>query len=247
MPTHRKAALVTGGVRRLGRHIAEGLLDTGWDVVLHSTTRTPESIALVERLSAEYPKQQVGHVAGNLRDNSAADVITHAHSFLGRLDALVLSAGNYVSDPFLEESQVAWEESLALNVKANAQLVQCSHGLMNEGASVVMLTCTGTRIPYKHHASYLASKAALKQLMRTAAIELAPRIRVNAVAPGSVLIPDSATPKERERLAQCTLLGDVDHPEAVVRAVNFLLSNTYMTGEEIVVDGGATAKGCATG
>jgi pteridine reductase len=103
---------------------------------------------------------------------------------------------------------------------------------------MVFITCSSATHPYKNYLPYTVSKAALRHLMRTLSLELAPRVRVNAVAPGTVLPPTTYSTEAVEKLAHSTLLQRIGSPKDVVRAVLYLHDAQFVTGQELVVDGG---------
>jgi pteridine reductase len=104
----------------------------------------------------------------------------------------------------------------------------------------VFITCSSATLPFENHLPYVVSKGALKQLMRTLALELAPLVRVNAVAPGTVLPPADMKTEDIERLARRIPLERTGRADDIARAVTFLVKSPFITGQEIVVDGGRT-------
>ncbi|MFW5920349.1 MAG: SDR family oxidoreductase, partial [Polyangiales bacterium] len=115
--------------------------------------------------------------------------------------------------------------------------------LARERGSIVFITCTSATAPYRSYLPYVVSKGAVRQLMRALSLELAPEVRVNAVAPGTVLPPEDMDGRTLERLRARIPLGRFGEPEDVARAVVDLARSPYITGQELVVDGGATVAG----
>jgi pteridine reductase len=111
----------------------------------------------------------------------------------------------------------------------------------------VVITCTSATRPYTGFVPYVISKGAAHQLVRTLAIELAPHVRVNAVAPGTVLAPEAYGAEQSEALAKKTLLERLGSPEDVARAVSYLADASFVTGHEILVDGGVALNGAMSG
>src|SRR5262249_51186272 len=143
-------------------------------------------------------------VRGDLRDRDAARaVVDAAVKALGGLDLLVLSAASYERVRFDAIDDRAWDETLALNLTAPFVMVQRAAPALREArGQIVVLTCIARAAPYRDFLPYETSKSALYHLMRLLALELAPEVRVNAVAPGSVLPPDDWSEAERSALIE---------------------------------------------
>jgi pteridine reductase len=141
-----------------------------------------------------------------------------------------------------------WDRTMAINVRAPFLLAQrAAPALRASRGSIVMVTCTSATAPYRHFAPYVVSKGAVKQLARTLALELAPEVRVNAVAPGTVLPPEAMGAEERDVLAQRTLLQRLGSADDVAEAVLYLVRAAFVTGQEILVDGGVAMTGRPSG
>jgi pteridine reductase len=235
-----KRALVTGAGRRLGSAISRALGAEGMRLVLHfreSRVGAEETAARVVELGG---KAEL--VGGDLADRrEARRVVDESLGRLRGLDLLVLSAARFERVDWSDVDDAAWDRTLALNLTAPWVMVQrAAPALAESRGSVVFLTCTSATTPFNHHLPYVVSKGALRHLMRTLALELAPRVRVNAVAPGTVLPPEGTSEEELERLVTRIPLGHQGDPEDVARAVVFLAKSDFVTGHEIVVDGGRT-------
>jgi len=158
---------------------------------------------------------------------------------LGGLDLLVASAAGFERHPLQSVDDDAWDRSLSLNLASPFALVQQAvPALRASGGSVVFITCSSATVPFRNYLPYVVSKGALKHLMKTLSLELAPEIRVNAVAPGTVLPPPDYEGSQVERLARAVPLGRIGSPSDVARAVVFLAQSPFVTGQEIAVDGG---------
>lgn len=162
-----------------------------------------------------------------------------AVSELGGLDLLVASAASFERVPFDAIDDAAFDRSIALNLASPFALAhRVTPALRQNRGSIVFITCTSATSPYRNYLPYVVSKGALRHLMRTMAVELAPHVRVNAVAPGTILPPDTTTPEALSRLLQKVPLGRKGEPEDIARAVLFLAQSPFVTGEELLVDGG---------
>jgi pteridine reductase len=231
-------ALVTGGGRRLGAAIAETLAAAGMDVVVSYQGSAEGAKATCARIRGQGRLGIAVHA--DLRDRDAGRALVDAaQEQLGGLDLLVLSAASYEPGSLADTDDAAFDRSLSLNLAAPFVIAQRAAPLLRASrGSIVMLTCGTRHAPHAGYLAYQASKAALHQLMRTLAIELAPEVRVNAVAPGSVMPPDEWGD---DRLAELTAripLGRVGDARDVTDAVLYLARHTWTTGTELVVDGG---------
>ncbi len=224
--------LVTGGARRLGRAICERLWRLGAVVVIHCHKSLTDAQALADSLGA---RSLV--VNADLRDRLAteqmfADIVKK----LGRIDAVVCSAAGFGRSPIDRLSDEVWDELLALNLTAPRRCMQL--GIKAGAQAIVNIVDVGATQAWRGYAAYGVSKAGLLQLTRIAAKELVGKVRVNAVAPGYILPPDDISPQERERLGQKWAGYPVGTPQDVASAVAFLLSEPFLTGVCLPVDGG---------
>jgi pteridine reductase len=169
----------------------------------------------------------------------ARELVDRALGELGGLDLVVASAASFERVALADVDDDAWDRSLGLNLASPFALVQRAvPALRATHGSAVFITCSSATVPMRGYLPYVVSKGALKHLMKTLALELAPEIRVNAVAPGTVLPPPSYDAEARQRLARAIPLGRVGHAEDIARAVVFLASSPFITGHELAVDGG---------
>jgi len=233
-----KRALVTGAGQRVGQAIALALGAQGMHVAVHYR----ESRAGAEQ-TAEQIRQSGGQavlVAADLtsRDEARA-LIDRSVAQLGGLDVLVPSAANFERVALADVDDQAWDRSLDLNLASPFALVQHAvPALRAARGCVTFITCSSATVPMRHYLPYVVSKGALKHLMKTLALELAPEIRVNAVAPGTVMPPISYDATAIARLSRAIPLARVGSPEDIARAVVFLASSPFITGHELAVDGG---------
>ena len=233
-------ALVTGAAKRVGRVIAHELAGRGMHVVVHYNSSVAAAQDTVTSLRA------MGVQALGLRaDLAIADdvrrLVREAEENSGGLALLVNSASNYLRTPFETISEAAWDASLDVNLKAPFLLAWAIGRAMRgrgEGAIVNVADWAGER-PYRDYLPYCVSKAGIVALTKSLAKELAPTVRVNAVAPGPVLLPDDFGPAEVAAVRRATPLGRVGTPEDVARAIRFLAEDAdFTTGSILHVDGG---------
>jgi len=233
-----KRALVTGAGQRIGQAIALALGAEGMHVAVHYR----ESRDGAEHTANEIVASGGSAVtlAADLSSRAEArDLVDRALGELGGLDLVVASAASFERVALADVDDDAWDRSLGLNLASPFALVQRAvPALRITRGSAVLISCSSATVPMRNHLPYVVSKGALKHLMKTLALELAPEIRVNAVAPGTVMPPPSYDAKMRQRLARAIPLGRVGHANDVARAVVFLASSPFITGHELAVDGG---------
>lgn len=252
MSTFRRAALVTGASRGMGRSVAVALAQSGYDVAVNfsrSAEQAEETAALVRSFGA-----QALPLRADVSDEAAVrEMLRSCASAFGRLDALVNNAGMTVEtapDDFDAMELEAWDRVFAVNVRGLFQVTRAALPMLrlSDDASVVNMSSIAGVRPSAQPLPYAASKAAVANLTRTLARSLAPRVRVNAVAPGWVLgewmeqtLGDNYQ-RLMDRRASHTPLGRVATPEDVAEVVVSLITSNHMvTGSVVVIDGGYSA------
>jgi len=228
-----KLALVTGAAHRLGKSFALTLARAGYDIVLHY--HLAEEEALQTKAEIESLSRNVTLAQADLADPAQ---IYSLLSTIQSLDVLVNSAAFMPSGNVDALSIESWDISLDLNLRAPFLLSQECAKKMNDGGLIVNITDVGAQKAWSKYPSYTVSKAALESLTKILARALAPKIRVNAIAPGFVLQSDIVSVAEWERLIGRIPLKRPARTEEITSALEFLLHNQYVTGQTIVVDGG---------
>ena len=226
-------ALVTGAAHRLGKVFALTLAQQGFDILLHyhrSLEAALQTQAEIESLGGRAILSQA-----DLTDPSQIQSLI---SSLDSLSVLVNSAAFMPSGNVDALTIENWDTAQDLNLRAPFLLVQESAKKMTDGGLVVNITDVGAQKAWSRYPSYTVSKAALESLTRILARALAPKIRVNAIAPGFVLQSDIVSGEEWQRLINRIPLKRPARPEELGSALEFLLKNEYITGQTIVVDGG---------
>lgn len=239
-----KVALVTGAARRVGRAIAMELSAAGFEAAIHFNSSEREAREL-EGLMRSRGRRAAVIKADWLDPNAPERVVEEVVNALGRLDVLVNSASSFDRKPFEQLDFAAWEQTFAVNTVAPALLARAAAPIMRSGGGgriVNMIDIMAERA-VKGYSAYLASKAALASITRSLALELAPDITVNGVAPGIAAFPEHYDQATRERLVSRVPLGRPGSPEEVARLVRFLVTEgDYITGAIIPIDGGRSAK-----
>ena len=242
-----KTVLVTGAAKRVGRSIARELHAAGANVAIHYRSDREAALELV----TEFTELRVDSAAAFMADladvEAPAALVGAVLDHFGRLDGLVNNASSFYPTPVGTIDAADWDDLMGSNLKAPLFLIQAAaaHLAARHGA-VVNITDVHAERPLAGYPVYCAAKAGLLGLTRAMAIELAPAVRVNAVAPGPILWPESEVTGfaslEREQIIAHTLLKRSGVPQDIARAVRFLLDEaTYVTGQVINVDGGRTA------
>jgi len=226
-------ALVTGAAHRLGKVFALTLARQGFDIVLHYH-RSREA-ALQTQAEVEAVGRRVTLSQADLTDPAQIQSLV---SPLKSLDVLVNSAASMPSGNVNALTIENWDTSLDLNLRAPFLLSQECAKKMTVGGLIVNITDVGAQKTWSRYPSYTVSKAALESLTRILARALAPKIRVNTIAPGFVLQSDIVSAEEWQRLINRIPLKRPARTEEIASALEFLLKNEYITGQTIVVDGG---------
>lgn len=239
MDARGKTALVTGGARRVGRAITLALAEAGADVIVHYNASDDDAIRTVREAEAFGVRALA--VRADLRSSAEiAGLVSRVEAEYGKLDILVNSAASFESAPFLEISEAEWDEVLALNLKAPFLLMQQATPLLRKTPHPVIINIVDLSAfqPWPSYAHHSVSKAGLAQLTRIAARALAPEIRVNGIAPGTVLPPDDYTGIGSDGTSDRRLVPQAGTPYDVVRALFFLIESNFVTGQVVIVDGG---------
>ena len=238
-----KVVLVTGGAKRVGAAICRRLHTAGASIALHYRTSVQEALAVQAELQDVRP-YSVLCVQADLLDPTAILRLVHdTVQRFGRLDALVNNASSFFATPLDEIDERCWNDLIGTNLKAPLLLAQAAADELrrNHGAIVNIVDIHAER-PMRGHLLYSVAKSGLTALTRALAQEMAPQVRVNAIAPGVIMWPESAEwldEGQRRKIIAHTLLKHEGEPEDVARTVQFLLNDApYVTGQIIAVDGG---------
>lgn len=236
-----KVALVTGAARRVGAAIARRLHAAGASVVIHYRGAEPDAVQLESELNA-VRKDSALRLKGDLLAPIAPQALVGAAlERWKRLDLLVNNASTFYGTALGAIEAAQWEELIGSNLRAPLFLAQTAapHLAASRGAIVNIVDIHAER-PLKGYLVYSVAKAGLAALTRALALELAPEVRVNAVAPGAIAWPEDGQfdPRERERIVATTPLGRTGAPADIAQAVHYLATAPFVTGHVLAVDGG---------
>jgi pteridine reductase len=239
---HGKIVLITGGARRVGAAICRRLHAAGASLMIHYRASAGEARLLQAELN-HARADSVALIQADLLDVAKLPaMIEQTLSTFGRLDALVNNASSFFQTPVGEISPETWDDLVGTNLRAPLFLAQAAApALKKTRGAIVNITDIHADRPLENFVAYSIAKSGLAGLTRSLARDLAPEVRVNAVAPGPILWPEDKTFDElsRQRIIAHTLLRREGRPEDIASAVHYLIAEaTYVTGETINVDGG---------
>ncbi len=239
MNLNGRTALVTGGARRVGRALTVALGRAGASVVANYNGSDAEANELVEQLTTEGITASAFQ-ADVSRSEDIDELIAHIREQHGQLDILVNSASLFESAPFADISETAWRRVLDVNLTGPFLLSQAALPLLRASGhaiivNIVDLSALQAWPSYAHHS---VSKAGLLQLTKVMAKALAPEIRVNAIAPGTVLPPDGYDGTAGDGTSDRRVVTRTGTPDDVVKALFYLIESEFVTGQTLVVDGG---------
>ncbi|MDH3760104.1 MAG: pteridine reductase [Gammaproteobacteria bacterium] len=239
-----KTALVTGAAGRLGAQIARTLHQNGANLIIHYRRSSSDAQALVSTLNQQR-EDSARAIAAELASAAELEALAAgACSAFDGLDLLINNASSFYPTPFGDIDLQSWDDLIASNYRAPLFLAQaCYPALKKSKGCIINLLDIYASMPLNQHSVYCSAKAANQMLVRSLALELAPEVRVNGIAPGAILWPESGDSAARQQsiLDQIPLRRS-GKPRNIADTALFLASNDYITGEVIRVDGGRLLK-----
>ncbi|HET9679663.1 MAG TPA: pteridine reductase [Gammaproteobacteria bacterium] len=240
-----RVVLITGAGRRLGAATARYLHAIGMNVVIHYHHSAFDARALADDLNTQRPNSAITLQADLLVHENLAPLIEQAAQQWNRLDALINNASAFYPTPLVtapEQLHSQWNELMGSNLHAPFFLsTAAALHLQKTQGSIINLLDSNLNKPMTEHSIYLAAKAGLASLTRSLALELAPDIRVNAIAPGAILWPeaDAAIDEaQKQKLLSGIPLNRTGTPNDIAQAIAYLLSAPYVSGHTLAIDGG---------
>lgn len=238
-----KTVLVTGGAKRVGAAIVRRLHAAGANVAIHCHASLYDALALCAELNEKRPDSACTVQADLLDISALPRVVEETVKQFGHLHALVNNASSFYPTPLEKMNEQQWNDLLGTNLKAPLFLAQAAAAELRRcHGCIVNIVDIHAELPMRGHLLYNIAKSGLAGLTRALAQELAPQIRVNGIAPGVNLWPESEAWKDEEqrrKLIAHTLLKREGEPDDIARTVQFLIADApYITGQIIAVDGG---------
>ena len=239
MKLNGKTAIVTGGAHRLGRAFAIGLASAGADVLVNYHSSEEDARRTVADIRALGRRAEA--VRGDVsREEDVGHLLDACRKAFGRLDVLVNSASLFHSAPLESHSTAEWQRTLDVNLTAPFVLSREAAPLLRAdgGGLIVNIADLSAFQPWPSYAAHAVSKAGLVHLTRVLARALAPDVRVNCVAPGTVLPPEGYTDAESDPKGARRVLRQECSPDDAVRALLYFVESDFVTGDVAIVDGG---------
>jgi pteridine reductase len=240
-PLAGKVVLITGGAHRIGARIVRHLHAAGMNLVIHYRNSEAAAHDLQAELHAQRPDSVV-LVRGDLTNNGMlTNLVYETTESFGQLDVLINNASVFYPTPIGEATEKEWDDLIDTNLKAPFFLAQSAYpALKKTGGCIVNIADIYGDRPLKNFPIYSTAKAGLIMLTQSLARELAPDVRVNAIAPGVILWPESdMDDMTKQRLINSTPLKRSGDPSDIARTVEFLIADAgFITGQVIAVDGG---------
>lgn len=237
-------ALITGAAKRIGAIIADTLHQAGYRVIIHYRHSRAEAESLADKFN-QRQTHTAATIPADFNQPAALDnFVTQAQQIWGRLDVLVNNASNFFPTPVGETSEAQWDDLMNTNLKAPYFLSQAAAKYLSaHQGSIINITAIHGQRPLKGHLVYSTAEGGLIMLTKALARELAPSVRVNAIALGVTLLPEKKlTDAAIEQLREKTLLKRFASPQDVAEAVLFFTRQAAITGQILNIDGGRSLR-----
>ncbi|QPG04570.1 pteridine reductase [Salinimonas marina] len=233
-------ALITGAARRIGHHFASTLHAKGYQIIVHYNQSRSEAEQLCRSLNQLRAESAVTIQADLCDMQQVANLAKQVTEISTRLDVLINNASAFYPTPVGQIQTQDWLTLMGSNVQGPLFLTQAlSQQLKDSGGCVINMVDIHAERPLPGHSVYCAAKSALASVTRSLAIELAPAIRVNGIAPGAILWPERPLSEaQKQHLLQSIPLQQLGSVEALSHTAEFLIGNPYITGQIIAIDGG---------
>ena len=236
-----KTILITGAAKRIGREMAKAFFDRGWNIVIHFNNSIEDARSLADQMNAQRSNSALIIQANLDHAKDIEKLADLALSKKGRIDALINNASTFYPTPIGTFTEDNWEALMGSNLKAPLFLIQafCEELKKNSGF-IINVTDINVDKALINHSIYLAAKSGLQTLTRALAKELAPDIRVNAIAPGAILEPPNVewTIEQKNKIINSVPMARMGTEKDIVDAAIYLSEAEYVTGQILNIDGG---------
>jgi len=234
----RQIALITGASKRIGKALAEHLAEKGWNIALHFNSSKASATELAKQLSEKYPKQKFEVFRCNLAEiNEVVNLVPSVVSVFGKIDLLINNASVFDSGYLKETTLELYENQVNVNLKAPFFLIRDFSNHCKKG-NIINFVDTRITSNKSNFAAYSLSKKGLWDITKMAALELAPQIRVNAIAPGVTLPPDDKDDRYLMNLAKKIPMKKPGGVAPIISSIDYILENDHLTGQLLFADGG---------
>jgi NAD(P)-dependent dehydrogenase (short-subunit alcohol dehydrogenase family) len=234
-----RVALITGSAKRVGRTTALRLAEEGAHIVIHyhsSKSEALQTVAEIEKLG----RRAIALRADLTKPTEIKNLVDQAHSHFNRLDILVNNAANFIPSRVEDTTESHWDAALDTNLKAPFFCAQAAAPFLKQSSGVIInMADIGGILAWPGYIAHCASKAGVIMLTRCLAKALAPEIRVNAIAPGTITMSGDPSEWETDYIRRAPLQRS-GTPADVAAAISFLIHSPFITGQVLTVDGGRT-------
>ena len=236
-----KTILITGAAKRIGREMAKAFFDRGWDIIIHFNNSIEDALSLADQMNAQRSNSALIIQANLDHAKDIEKLADQALSKNSRIDALINNASTFYPTPIGNFTEDNWEALMGSNLKAPLFLIQafCEELKKNNGF-IINVTDINVDKALINHSIYLAAKSGLQTLTRALAKELAPDIRVNAIAPGAIREPPNVqwTSEQKNKIINSVPMARMGTEKDIVDAAIYLSEAEYVTGQILNIDGG---------
>ena len=236
-----KTIFITGAAKRIGKEIALTFKELGWNIIIHYNSSKNDADNLADQINKDNPNS-AKTVQGNLDvKEDVQKILNEVNDAFPSIDLLINNASTFYPTPIDEISEDHWEKLIGSNLKGPLFLIQgLKEKLKKSNGSIINITDTNLTKGVANYSIYSAAKAGLEAITKGLARELAPEIKVNAIAPGAMLEPPDVTwtEEQKNRVIETIPLKRMGSEKDIANAVKFLANSEYITGQTIKVDGG---------
>ena len=236
-----KTIFITGAAKRIGKEIALTFKELGWNIIIHYNSSKSDADNLADQINKDNPNS-AKTVQGNLDvKEDVQKIINEVNNSFPSIDLLINNASTFYPTPIDEISEDHWEKLIGSNLKGPLFLIQgLKEKLKKSNGSIINITDTNLTKGVANYSIYSAAKAGLEAITKGLARELAPEIKVNAIAPGAMLEPPDVTwtEEQKNKVIETIPLKRMGSEKDIANAVKFLANSEYITGQTIKVDGG---------
>lgn len=236
-----KRILITGAAKRIGKEMALSFFKKGWDIVIHFNSSKDEAESLADQMNAERFNSAMLVQANLDNTNEVEKLVAKIQSNNISIDALINNASTFYPTPIGTFSEENWDALMGSNLKAPLFLIQSFQKQLKKNKGfIINITDINVDKAMVNHSIYLAAKSGLQTLTKALAKELAPHIRVNAIAPGAILEPPNTewTSEQKNKIIDAVPLKRMGSEKDIVDAAIYLSEAEYVTGQILNIDGG---------